>query len=107
MIDLNDLRRKSGRDDFHIGIGLSTGAAIAGSVGSADRLNYTVLGTTVNVGARLCGEAAPGEILLAQATYLRLKNMVESEALPPLEVKGISFPLNVFRLSGLKAGHHA
>lgn len=107
MIDFNNLRRKAGRDDFHIGIGLSTGAAIAGGVGSADRLNYTVLGTAVNVGARLCSEAAPGEILLGQTTYLRVKNMVEAEALPPLKVKGISFPLNVFRLSGLGDGHHA
>ncbi len=55
--------------DIQIGVGLATGDVLAGCMGSADRLNYTVLGARVNLGARLCGRAGPGEILMDEETW--------------------------------------
>jgi adenylate cyclase len=66
--DLNRERASRGEGAIGIGIGVATGEAVAGNMGSSDRMNYTVLGATVNLAARLTSEAAPGEILISQAT---------------------------------------
>ena len=54
---------------LEVGAGISTGQAFVGNVGGKDVTDYTVLGDTVNVAARLQGAAAPGEILIAQETF--------------------------------------
>ncbi|MCC6521673.1 MAG: FHA domain-containing protein [Polyangiaceae bacterium] len=66
-----------------ITVGINTGWLLAGSVGSRRRLEYTVLGDTVNVGSRLQGQAVPGEILVGELTAARLAGAV------PLEDAGV------------------
>jgi adenylate cyclase len=56
-------------ESLAVGMGINTGEAFVGNVGGADVTDYTVLGDTVNVAARLQAEAAPGEILISQETY--------------------------------------
>ena len=56
-------------EHLHIGAGIATGEAFVGSVGEGAVTDYTVLGDTVNVAARLRGVAASGEILLTEETY--------------------------------------
>jgi adenylate cyclase len=57
---------------FHIGI--NSGAMLAGNIGAADRMDYTVMGKEVNVAARLSSSAKPGQILLSGATYDAIRN---------------------------------
>jgi class 3 adenylate cyclase len=83
----------------HLGIGIATGEVILGSVGSADRLDYTALGSTVNLCWRLCSAAAPGEILLAEGTYDAVRDFVAAERLDPLAVKGFAAPVLVYRMT--------
>lgn len=98
----NAARLQRSEKELSFGIGISTGAVVAGRLGTENRRNYTVLGNTVNVGARLCSSADPGQILISGATYLRVKNRVEVNLLPPLQVKGITFPLDVFEVISLR-----
>lgn len=98
LVPFNAARVERSEPELAFGIGISTGAVIAGRLGTESRRNYTVLGTTVNVGARLCGAAGPGQILISGSTYVRVKNRVEATALPPLQVKGITLPLDVFEV---------
>jgi class 3 adenylate cyclase len=82
---------------INIGVGVATGNVLAGCMGSADRLNYTVLGNRVNLAARLCARALPGEVLIDGATRAALPADAEVEALEPLTLKGFSQPVPVFR----------
>src|SRR5207253_2726542 len=67
-----------------VGIGVASGTVVAGCLGSADRLNYTVLGERVNLAARLCAQAGQMEVLIDDATQRRLGALVGVEAVPPL-----------------------
>jgi len=73
-----------------IGVGIATGDLIVGEMGSAQRTNYTVLGNAANLGARICGSAKPGQVLVSQQTYDMIKGQVEAEAISGLQFKGVS-----------------
>jgi adenylate cyclase len=73
-----------------VGGGIATGEAFVGNVGEGAVKDYTVLGDTVNVAARLQGAAAPGEILLTEETYAAIKANFPSAPQRELELKGKS-----------------
>ncbi len=81
-----------------IGIGIVTGEVIMGSIGSSDRLDYTAIGSNVNLCSRLCGSAAPHEILISESTYTRVQDLVKAERVDPITVKGFSQPVPVYRM---------
>ena len=77
--------RWKGRPAFRIGIGIHTGPVIHGFIGAAERMEYTVIGSTINSASRYCDAAAPEEILISPSTYAHLHHCVEV-ALPPREI---------------------
>ena len=81
-----------------LGIGIVTGEVIVGSVGGADRLDYTAVGAPVNLAARLCAAAEPNETLLNDTTFEAVRGLVAAEAAPPITVKGFSDPVAPFRM---------
>ena len=87
-----------------VGVGIATGEVIVGSVGGANRLDYTAVGAPVNLAARLCAAAEPGETLLNDATFAAVRGLVAAEPAPPLTVKGFSEPV---RRSGCDVAGHA
>ncbi len=95
---LNARWRAEARPTLEIGIGLNVGDVFAGNIGSDRRLEYTVIGDSVNVSSRLCGAAGPGEILLSAPFRDALAAPPPLDALPPMELKGKSQPLPVFRV---------
>jgi adenylate cyclase len=82
--------------ELKVGIGVSTGIVTAGNIGSPRRLDYTVIGDTVNVASRLVSHAAGGQILITQATAADLGPGFDFAPMPPLVVKGKSKPVWVF-----------
>lgn len=96
----NQLRQKwraEGLPDLQQGIGINTGEAVVGSIGSARRLDYTAIGDAVNTAQRLQSLAVGGQILISASTLSRLDDE-SAEPLGPLKVKGKREAVNVFRL---------
>jgi len=95
---LNTKWRSEGRPELHIGIGLNHGEAFAGNIGSERRLEFTVIGDTVNTASRLCSAAGPGEILISEEMKAALSRAPTLEVRPPMELKGKSQPVPVYRV---------
>jgi class 3 adenylate cyclase len=92
------LNQTSEFNQIRIGIGIATGEAVAGCMGSSDRMDYTVLGETVNLAARLCGKAPPQEVLIDQATHIDTKEMLPSDPVADLDLKGFSDAIQAYQL---------
>jgi len=88
-----------GAPNVELGIGITTGEVILGSIGSEDRRDFTAIGSHVNLCARLCALAKPGEILLAEATYRTVEDFVAAERMEPQHVKGFSEAVPVYRIA--------
>ena len=83
-----------------LGIGLSTGEVAAALLGSDERLEYSIVGDTVNLAHRLQTKASGGEIVASEATRDLLPGSLEAVPLPPEIVKGRQAPVLAYRLGG-------
>jgi len=81
-----------------VGIGMHTGPLIAGNLGSARRMDYSVIGDTVNVAARLEGVAGAGEVIITENTRDLIGDSFKLKELKPVSVKGKSKPLHIFKV---------
>lgn len=93
---LNDKWRGQGRPELQIGIGLTYGEVFAGNIGSDRRLEYTVLGDTVNTAHRLCSVAVGGQILISDDMRKALTSVPQLREHPPLELKNKINPVSIF-----------
>jgi class 3 adenylate cyclase len=84
-----------------LGIGIVTGEVVLGSIGSHDRQDFTVIGSNVNLCARLCSLAESGETLIPEDTFELVRALVTADRLEPQQVKGFSQPVPVYRITGL------
>lgn len=85
-----------------LGMGLTTGYATLGAIGFEGRRDYAVIGSIANLAARLCGEAKGGQILTHQKALGRVDELVVSEPLGALTLKGFSQPVPAFNVAGLR-----
>jgi len=98
---LNRRRAEEGKEGVAIGIGVSAGEAVAGTVGTEDRMEYTVVGDSVNLAARLESNAKPGQILISHRTWENVKDVVDTRALGVIKVKGKEEQVSVYEVLGV------
>ena len=84
--------------DLTIGIGINTGYMTVGNIGSEFHRDYTVVGTQVNIAARLESMAKPGEILISRRTYSKAKDIAPIKEAGTFHLKGIHSPIAVYRV---------
>ena len=95
--ELNERWKQSGQPVFGLGIGLSTGPVAAALLGSEERLEYTLVGDTVNLTQRLQQWAQPGETVVSEPTWAAMERMPEADKLAPAIVKGRDTPVAAYR----------
>jgi class 3 adenylate cyclase len=98
MARWNDRRIARGLPAFFSGIGINTGVAMCGKVGAQDRMEYTLIGEEVNLASRICGKAAPKQVLVTKQTWDMVKHEMKGRELEPVSVKGLSYPIKVFEV---------
>ncbi len=102
LAQLNTKWRNEGIENpFRVRMGINTGYCNVGNFGSADRMDYTIIGAEANLAARLQSIAEPGHIVVSYETYALVRDSVVARALPPLTMKGISREVIPYTVEGL------
>jgi adenylate cyclase len=99
--DLSVKWRRYGHD-LGFGIGIAHGYATLGGIGSEERFEYTAIGTVVNLAARLCAEAASGQILVDSKVQAAIEEIADTQAAGEFALKGLHRPIRAFNVSGLR-----
>lgn len=105
---LNQKWQSEGRPTLKIGVGINTGEMLFGNIGSEQRMDFTVIGDSVNLGSRL--ESATKElhayIVISDATYQQIRDLAEVRPLGEISVKGKEHKIVVYELLGMKGSVH-
>ena len=91
-----------GLGNLSIRVGVNTGEVISGSIGASTRMDYTVVGDTVNVASRLESNGKPGGVLFSASAYEKIKDVVQAEELEPIFVKNRVEPVKVYLIDVLQ-----
>ncbi len=102
MADVNEAHAQRGLPRFEMGVGINTGEAVVGNIGSEQRAKYAVVGAAVNLAARVEGCTVGGQIFLSPHTYARVRELVEVGEPFPVEVKGVAEPLLLYELRAIR-----
>jgi class 3 adenylate cyclase/CHASE2 domain-containing sensor protein len=91
---------------FRTGVGIHSGVALVGNIGSADKMEYTALGDTVNMASRLesLNKEHKTRLLMSEATHLMLDGALDTMCLGEVVVRGTSAPMKIFTLPDLMSG---
>jgi class 3 adenylate cyclase len=100
--DVNAAHAERGLPRFEMGIGVNTGEAVVGNIGSEQRAKYAVVGNAVNVAARVEGATVGGQVYITRATLDRIREGADVEGPTHVNVKGLGEPLALYELRAMR-----
>lgn len=100
--ELNQGRSERGQAPIQMGVGVNTGHLVAGYMGAKRRLEFTVIGDTVNTASRICGIADGDQVLLSEATYHLVSERIEAQFLGTRRVKGREKDVGVYEATRIR-----
>src|SRR5213078_1681706 len=102
LAELNIQWRNNGmQHPFGVRMGINTGFCNVGNFGSADRMDYTIIGAEANLAARLQSIAEPGQIVISYETHALVRGMITAHTLPAISMKGISRQVVPYAVDGI------
>lgn len=99
---LNWARARAGQKQMQVGIGLNSGNVIMGNMGSEEQMNYTVIGDNINLAARLCSAAQPGQVVVSKAVADAVGKAAQFKKLDPVMVKGKEKAVEIYEVTSVK-----
>ena len=102
MAEINTAQVARGLPRFEMGIGINSGEAVVGNIGSEQRAKYGVVGSAVNVAARVEGASVGGQVLVSAATWAHIREVAEADAAIEVAVKGLGEPLVLHPLRAMQ-----
>src|SRR5213592_4955172 len=102
--ELDASNQISEADKLRVRVGINTGPVVVGIVGTETASEYTAMGDTVNVAARMQASARPGSVLITAATHRFVSGLVEAVDVGLLELKGKTDAVHAYEITGLKRG---
>lgn len=97
-IQLNSKKILENHEDIAVGIGINSGEVVMGAMGSNERMDYTVLGSEVNLGSRLCSSAKGGQILVSKSVFLNLERKITTKTQEKIKMKGFDNAVTVYEV---------
>ena len=85
--------------DLGFGVGIAQGFATLGRIGYEGRFDYAAIGSVTNLAARLCAEAAAGQVLVSQRVFAAVEDVALGESMGPLKLRGFSRPIRAYGVS--------
>jgi class 3 adenylate cyclase len=100
--EYNWRRMQEGKPVVNFGIGIHSGEAIAGNIGSALRMEYTVIGRDVNLAQRIESTTREGQVLISESTAQRIQGLVDMQKKEAVHMKGIVDPIQLYEVTGVR-----
>lgn len=101
---LNNIRREKGLYEVNLRIGINSGSMLAGLIGGANRMQYTVVGDAVNLASRLCSEAGSSQIIIEESMYNNIikTHKIKAESRKQIKVRGKAEPVAIYHVHNVE-----